>query len=170
MPTKETAWIDIMTAIHIQNKEQNDKNLTSEINKYAQMTTDVNRAFLLYCTSMVNYHLMHNTTYGVIHFARIAAISTFYTLKDSDPHYQQVLINLEYSLQFASKTLSAERLKEMQSLIKLLKTKEMVEGIDKKYKIDPSKKQLPEVSASRCLIALAFSCSKCRSILFIIKI
>lgn len=35
MPTKETAWIDIMTAIHIQNKEQNDKNLTSEINKYA---------------------------------------------------------------------------------------------------------------------------------------
>lgn len=33
----------------------------------------------------------------------------------------------------------------MQSLIKLLKTKEMVEGIDKKYKIDPSKKQLPEL-------------------------
>jgi hypothetical protein len=94
------------------------------------MTTDVNRAFLLYCASMVNYHLMHNSPYGAIHFARIAAISTFYTLKDTDPHYQQVMINLDFSLLFAQKTLPAEILIEMQNLVKVLKTKQMIEGIN----------------------------------------
>ena len=121
------------------------------------MTTDVNRAFLLYCTSMVNYHLMYNGPYGAIHFARIAAISTFYTLKDSDPHYQQVLINLEYSLQFAQKTFPTETYDEMQCLVKLLKTKEMAEGINKRYKIDPSKKQPEEVSSPIFVLYLTFS-------------
>ena len=126
------------------------------------MTTDVNRAFLLYCTSMVNYHLMYSGPYGAIHFARIAAISTFYTLKDSDPHYQQVLINLEYSLQFAQKMFPAETYDEMQSLVKLLKTREMVEGINKKYKIDSSKKHPPEVRTHSLLIIC--SCFKSKKI------
>jgi hypothetical protein len=50
------------------------------------------------------------------------------------------MINLDFSLLFAQKTLPAESLNEMQNLVKLLKTKQMVEGINKKYKIDPAKK------------------------------
>lgn len=59
-PSRETDWIELMTVIHIQNKEENDRNLTSEINKYSQMTADVNRAFLLFCSTKVNYYLMYN--------------------------------------------------------------------------------------------------------------
>ncbi len=132
-PTRETDWIELMTVIYIQNKEENDRNLTSEINKYSQMTADVNRAFLLFCSSKVNYYLMYNNTQGALHFARIASIAAFYTLKDTDPHYYQVLINLEYSLQFAQKIMTPDSFNEMVNLVKVLKTKQMNEGINKKY-------------------------------------
>jgi len=86
-PVLEQEWIDAMKALYLSNKQQQDMGITKEINTYRQMTVDVNRAFLLYCSSMVNYHLMHLSAYGAIHFVKIAAICAFYTLKESDPHY-----------------------------------------------------------------------------------
>lgn len=59
-PSKETDWIELMTAIHISNKDQYDRNMRNEISIYHQMTTDVNRAYLLFCTSAVNFYIMHN--------------------------------------------------------------------------------------------------------------
>ncbi len=68
-----------------------------------------------------------------------------------------MLINLEYSLQFAQKTFPTETYDEMQCIVKLLKTKEMAESINKRYKIDPSKKQPEEVSSPIFVLYLTFS-------------
>ena len=67
-----------------------------------------------------------------------------------------------------SQMMPAVDLNEMQCLINLIKTKEMVEGINKKYKIDPARRQLPEVRCSH-FSNFIFSYSKNRRYLFTIK-
>ena len=113
-----------MTTINITNTEETDKNMTPLINRQSQRMTDVNRAFLLFCTSKVNHYLMYNNSHGALYFARIASLSAFYTLKrDTDPHYKQIWMNLDYSLIFAQKIMPPELYNEMHRLVIILKNK-----------------------------------------------
>lgn len=127
-----------MTTIHITNTEETDKNMTPLINRQSQRMTDVNRAFLLFCTSKVNHYLMYNNSHGALYFARIAALSAFYTLnRDTDPHYMQIWMNLEYSLIFAQKIMPPELYNEMHRLVIILKSKQMPkDAVKKDYQID----------------------------------
>jgi hypothetical protein len=127
-----------MTTIHITNTEETDKNMTILISRHSQMMTDVNRAFLLFCTSKVNHYLMYNNSHGALYFARIAALSAFYTLnRDTDPHYMQIWMNLEYSLIFAQKIMPPELYNEMHRLVIILKSKQMPkDAVKKDYQID----------------------------------
>lgn len=52
---------------------------------------DVNRAFVLYCCSMVNKHLAKNEPEIAVDFANIAYHDTIQLIEESDNHYKQVI-------------------------------------------------------------------------------
>lgn len=73
------------------------------------MAFDVNRSFVLFCCTTLNLHLSRaiDTTgikkmdevsaEAILYWARIASYTTYYLIEESDPHYQQVIQNLEIS-------------------------------------------------------------------------
>ena len=67
---------------------------------------DANRAFVLYCCSMVNKNIASNNGNNAFEFAQIAFYDTYQMLEESDNHYKQVIQNLSQSLNLGKKTFS----------------------------------------------------------------
>lgn len=52
------------------------------------MIVDINRAFILYCLSNVNYFIMKGIEERALLFAKIAALDAVQLLEPTDPHYK----------------------------------------------------------------------------------
>lgn len=78
------------------NQKVDYKTMNSNLN-------DINRVFVLFCCSMVNMNLqkytkLQNLEPMILHWATIAAVDTLHNLQFTDPHFMQVVLNLQSSL------------------------------------------------------------------------
>lgn len=101
-PSYQT-WFEAIKAIHVFRKKLIDPNIKVDFKALYTIIVDINRAFVLYCCSMVNMSLqkhskMQNFENAVLHWTRIAVVDTLHLIKDNDPHFAQVILNLESSL------------------------------------------------------------------------
>lgn len=64
------------------------------------MITDVNRAFVLHCCTMVNYNIIKNNSEKLLEFMKISCIDTVLMIDPSDNHYKQVEMNLDNSFKY----------------------------------------------------------------------
>ena len=89
---QSTKWMDSIRAIRYFKSKLIDKiNDPRSINSNI---VDVNRAFIIYCCSMANYHLsrgQQTSPKAVLFWARVACIDTLYLIRETDQHYGQVI-------------------------------------------------------------------------------
>ena len=101
----EKGWLQAMKGILYYKKQfvQTQKTAHSDID---MIMVDANRAFVLYCCTMVNKHLAKNEADKALEFATIACYDTVQMLEENDNHYKQVLQNLEQSYSLGRRLLS----------------------------------------------------------------
>lgn len=78
-------WFDAVKAINYFNTKLIDPNQKYDYKRMNSMMVDINRAFVLFCCSMVNMSLQKHTKLQnfeamVLHWATIAAVDTVYNI------------------------------------------------------------------------------------------
>jgi hypothetical protein len=91
----EKGWFQAINAIKYYKKRFAEEK--TDLTNINTMIMDINRAFILYCLSNVNYFIMKGIEDRALQFARIATLDAVQLLDHSDPHYKQVELNLGYS-------------------------------------------------------------------------
>lgn len=91
-PHHSQMWFAAVKAVHFFQTHLVDPKVKVDFRMLKSMITDINRAFLLYCCSMVNHCLqrhskLQNMEKMILHWATIAVADCVHVIAASDSHY-----------------------------------------------------------------------------------